>query len=274
MVKRHSCSSFLAWAVYCLFIEWKALIFFGGGVTSLIHGLLRVEIALHSKIFLNKKGTKPLKKLWSICEDGPFFRIEVAALEYYKNQGYFGVHDEGFFVNQTMRAAMLHDLISKKDFMKFFGDFSEPRHLFAQGLLLSASDAGGRAPYLVLTKGELVEKIRAAPKEMIRRFIHTESKLRRFHASPRWNAEDLLKYDDFLDVVSCELLANIAERQIATGSYAGFPDLTLWRGANLKFVEVKSPNDRITPNQKGAFGNVLLTLDIDLTIAAVSDLSR
>jgi hypothetical protein len=235
-----------------------------------------VELGLYAKNVILMKGARKRSRIqWSLYEDGPFDRVEAAALQYFTSKGFSGVHDEGQFINQTIRAAMLCDLKSDKEFMNFSGGFTDPRNLFAQGLLLAAKDGvDGRVQFIALSHRELVQKIRGASKEEIFDFIHADAKKRRFHASPPWNEGEMRRYSEFLNVVGCEFLANIAERQNATGSYAGFPDLTLWRGSDLKFIEVKAPGDRLTPNQMGSFFDVLLPLGIDLCIANIKEVPR
>lgn len=219
----------------------------------------------------DRKSSRRKSKAWSMSEAGPFSRVELAALEFFKKQGFSGVHDEGFFMNQTMRAAMLYDMNSRKEFMSFGSGFSDPRNDYAQGLLSCAKDSSGRFSHICLTGQELVNKIRGAPKDAVKEFLIKDSEKPRFHASPKWGQDKLSKYLEFLDVISFEILADIAELQVQTGAYAGFPDLTLWRDRELTLVEVKSPNDRLTSNQIGAFCNVLLSAKINLFIASVRD---
>jgi len=234
------------------------------------YGIPVMEIAMVSKVFSYRVKKKDLtKRLWSLPGTETFDRIEQIALKYFEETAASGVHDEGFFVNQTMRAAMLHDFKTEKEFRAFAGDFTEPRNSFAQGLLLCARDSGNQHTFIQATQAELVEKIGSTPIEAIREFIANDAKKPRFHASPRWDEETLRKFNEFLDVISLKMLSDIARKQTETGAYAGFPDLTLWQDGKVRFVEVKGPLDRLTPNQQEAFPKALMAAGADLMIASI-----
>ena len=54
---------------------------------------------------------------------------------------------------------------------------------------------------------------------------------------------------------------------------SGKSDLIFWNGEKLKFLEVKSPNDRLRPNQIDYFQSVMEPLGIDYSLIQVSSAS-
>ena len=67
-------------------------------------------------------------------------------------------------------------------------------------------------------------------------------------------------------------LAQIAQI-FATAPYdlrAGWPDLTLWRGNEIRFVEVKSPSDGMHASQARLISAVLVPLGFDTVLAEVN----
>jgi hypothetical protein len=76
------------------------------------------------------------------------------------------------------------------------------------------------------------------------------------------------------EVLGAERLGRIAE-VFATAPYdfrAGWPDLTLWRGGDLRFVEVKSPTDQMHASQARLITTLLLPLGFDVALAEVRPL--
>lgn len=49
----------------------------------------------------------------------------------------------------------------------------------------------------------------------------------------------------------------------------GWPDLTLWRGSELRFIEVKAPGDRIQPSQRKVIEEFAGPLKLDFTLVEV-----
>ncbi|MGJ7523334.1 VRR-NUC domain-containing protein [Variovorax sp. LT1P1] len=49
----------------------------------------------------------------------------------------------------------------------------------------------------------------------------------------------------------------------------GWPDLTLWRGNELRFIEVKAPGDRIQPSQRKVIEEFAGPLELDFTLVEV-----
>ena len=228
------------------------------------------EIPLFSKKHAYKKRGKIInKKVWSNTPSGDYGSIENAALSYFKNLGFEGWNDEGYWINQTMRSAILTGIGTTKEYLEFANNHkqrfpTDPRNYYAQGLLWAAY-----SEELTMNHGELIEKIRCTEKKDILNFIENDAIGKRFHASPTMTPDDKKLYQIFLQILDMEFIAKIASKQVETQDYAGFPDLTLWDAAGLKLVEVKSPTDRLSQNQKGTFANVLTPIGARFEIARI-----
>lgn len=230
------------------------------------------ELSLHSKLVSYKKSGKTLnRKGWSHRETGEFQNIEKAALQHFLEQGYKGWHDEGYWINQTMRSAMLCGMNTKAEFLEFASGFTDPRNSHAQGILASAKDYGDNLNYISLTSAELISKIRFSSKKDVFDFIKDDAAKKRFHASPNMNDLDLVLYQEFLDHIDMDFIADIAKQQVSSKTFAGFPDLTLWKSTGITFLEIKGPSDRLTANQRETFTNVFLPLKLNFEIVSVSE---
>jgi hypothetical protein len=51
---------------------------------------------------------------------------------------------------------------------------------------------------------------------------------------------------------------------------AGWPDLTIWRNGEVRFVEVKGPGDRVHASQRRLLSGVLQPLGLSVTLLEVS----
>jgi hypothetical protein len=239
-----------------------------------------IEIGLRSQIVeFKKKKDIVKKKQWFGVDGAPYDRIEDAALSHYIALGLEGVHDEGHYVNQSMRAGMMCHYKTKKEFVAL-KIYSTPedlktrqfdvRNSFAQGLLQTAKD--GTKPFLRITQAELIENMRKATKDAIYEFLVDDVINGRFHASPAWSGADFRRYRSFLDAVDVNWFADVATQQVKTGTYAGFPDLTLWDGSGLRFVEVKGPGDRFRPYQVSTHRDIFRPTNTDFSVALIHEL--
>jgi hypothetical protein len=228
------------------------------------------KLPLFSKKHAYKKRGKIInKKVWSNTPSGDYGSIENAALSYFKNLGFHGWNDEGYWINQTIRSAILTGIGTTKEYLEFANNRkqrfpTDPRNYYAQGLLWAAY-----SEELTMNHGELIDKIRCTEKKDILNFIENDAIGKRFHASPTMTHDDKKLYQIFLQKLDMEFIAKIASKQVETQDYAGFPDLTLWDAAGLKLVEVKSPTDRLSQNQKGTFANVLTPIGARFEIARI-----
>lgn len=76
---------------------------------------------------------------------------------------------------------------------------------------------------------------------------------------------------ELFDHLGVDRLHAIAER-FATASYdlrAGWPDLTLWRDGEVRFVEVKAPGDSTHASQARLTSNLLVPLGFRVGLAEV-----
>jgi VRR-NUC domain len=223
-------------------------------------------------------GAPVERKAWVSIDGLIHQRIEIAVLRSLELDGYQGFHDEGYWINQTMRAAMLCGIMKREEeankkpvrhSRKVDDSRLDPRNCFAQGLLQIASNS--KLPLIEVSQSELILMIQQCTKGEILEFLKDDASHRRFHASPTWTIEEQKKYSEMSRLIDMELLSRIAALQISTNTFAGFPDLTIWKENRLWLVEVKGPGDKLRPSQKATIENVLVPLRVDFLIATVSE---
>lgn len=76
---------------------------------------------------------------------------------------------------------------------------------------------------------------------------------------------------ELMEVAGVELLHRIATI-FSTAPYdfrSGWPDLTIWRDGQLRFVEVKAPGDKLTSTQKNIAKHFALPLNLDFWMVDV-----
>lgn len=96
-------------------------------------------------------------------------------------------------------------------------------------------------------------------------FTSSTSMLDYFPGLERWMFIELFK------VTGNELIYNIASKFIqAPYEYRrGWPDLTIWRDNELKFVEVKAPGDKLQNSQKVIIENFAKPFGLNFVLAGV-----
>ena len=77
---------------------------------------------------------------------------------------------------------------------------------------------------------------------------------------------------ELLAVAGVDLLHRIATI-FATNPYEyrrGWPDITMWKDGQLRFVEVKAPGDRLGKSQKVIAASFAGPLDLDFSLVEVT----
>lgn len=216
-------------------------------------------------------------KQWRI--KGGFFQkkfgsVEQAALEYYTEQGWTGEREEGFLLQNVIKAALI-----KKMPMTFKAcPLKSVLSGWPEGLEHSTVSPG---------ISEFLDEISASNVAQIERNYRILAKKRPF--AYEWRGmkfekpagHGLLDYHPSIDqklfvglyeVLGANRLRDIAERMaLNPESYGrGWPDLTLWRGNEVIFKEIKAPNDRIRASQRTLIKNILLPLGYQVSVVDVS----
>lgn len=193
-------------------------------------------------------------KGWRFRPDIPMSGVEVAALDHYRHEGWSGAAAEGGLILTLIKAASFDPVPAR------LGDtFIEA--IYAQNVAFDED---------CFTHRQLLTTIRKASRKQIEAnwkvLSATAGQTPAYYPSVR--SEHVLELFDHLGV---DRLHAIAER-FATASYdlrAGWPDLTLWRDGEVRFVEVKAPGDSTHASQARLTSNLLVPLGFRVGLAEV-----
>lgn len=192
-------------------------------------------------------------KLWRVAE-GPFVCIEEAALAHYRKEGWTGVAAEGGLMLTLIKAASFERLAVRNA-----DTFVEA--LYAQNVAF---------PEDRFDPARLVSTVARATEAQLKRnwavISATTGNSPAYYPSVRWE-----HVTELFSVLGPKRLAAVAQ-VFATAPYdlrAGWPDLTMWRGDDLRFVEVKSPSDRMHVSQARLISTVLVPLGFQTMLAEV-----
>lgn len=204
----------------------------------------------HETIVLETSGPKQ----WRFQNAAPFTTIEAAALEHYQADGWRGAAAEGGLILTLIKAASF-PILAERNADTFI------EALYAQNVAFEEDR---------FATATLVQNIRNSTLTQLetnwRLISRTAGETPAFYPAVRWWQVAAL-----YDVLGPDRLAEIAE-VFATAAYdfrAGWPDLTLWRGGNVRFVEVKSPSDQMHASQARLITGLLNPLGFSVTLAEV-----
>lgn len=204
----------------------------------------------HDVIMLDK-GTG---KDWRLHTVHDWSLVEFAALEHYLEQGWSGAASEGGLILTLIKAASFPRL--------------DPRHadtfveaLYAQNVAFAQDK---------FAKDQLLASVSRATRSQI------EDNWKIISASagdtpafyPSVRAEHVF---GLFEALGSDRLAEIAN-VFATAPYdlrSGWPDLTLWKGKTVRFVEVKAPSDSFHASQARLISQLLLPLGFDVCLGEV-----
>jgi hypothetical protein len=203
-----------------------------------------------------------------------FGSVEQAALEYYTENGWTGDREEGFLLQNIIKAALVKRMpltfkaCPLKSVLSGWPDGLEDSTVspriseFLDNISLS-NVARIKRNYRILAK--------KGPFTYERRGIKFEKPaghgLLDYH--PNINRE---LFVGLYKALGTNRLRDIAERMAKDPeSYGkGWPDLTLWRGSELQFKEIKAPGDRLQNSQKKLIKNILLPLGYPVSVVDVA----
>lgn len=207
----------------------------------------------HEIIPLHANGPKR----WCCLETGPWSGVEDAALAHYQSQGWEGANSEGGLMLTLIKAASF-DPLSPRNANTFV------EALYAQNVSF---------PEDKFEPDQLIETILGATLGRLERnwavISRDAGETPYFFPSVRWH-----HIASLFQTLGPERLAAIA-RIFARAPYdyrAGWPDLTLWRDGQVRFVEVKAPGDRLHASQVRLMSELLLPLGYKPGLAEVVEL--
>jgi tetratricopeptide (TPR) repeat protein len=201
----------------------------------------------HDQILLEQGQAK----MWRHQPSDAFTPVELAALAHYQRDGWSGCASEGELMLTLIKAASFPTL--------------DPQHadVFVESLYYH--DVPGR-----LDHETLIANVEATDMDRIARnwriISATAGQSPAYYPRVAWE-----HVGGLFSALGASRLAQVA-RIFATAPYdlrAGWPDLTLWRGKELRFVEVKSPSDGMHASQARLISAVLVPLGFDTVLAEV-----
>lgn len=191
-------------------------------------------------------------KLWRHHPDDAWASVEEATLAHYVAQGWSGAAAEGGLMLTLIKAASFARLQSRNA-----DTFIEA--LYAQNVAFDEDR---------FTRGALINACgRATATQLSRNWAliaATAGETPAFYPQVRWH-----HVSGLFDALGNERLAAIA-RLFADAPYdlrAGWPDLTLWRDREVRFVEVKAPSDSMHASQTRLIATILKPLGYQVTLA-------
>ncbi|MCF8707863.1 VRR-NUC domain-containing protein [Rhizorhapis sp. SPR117] len=193
-------------------------------------------------------------KEWRMLPSGTMGPVEMAALDHYATQGWSGAAAEGGLMLTLLKAASFDALPARHadTFIEalYAQNVAFPEDRFEHGTLLRSVSRASRAQI------EHNWKIIAA----------TAGETPAFYPAVR--AEHVFA---LFDQLGPRRLRDVAElfAQAPYDLRAGWPDLTLWRDGEIRFVEVKAPGDSMHASQARLISTILVPLSFNVGIAEV-----
>lgn len=193
-------------------------------------------------------------KMWRHRPGDPFTSVEIAALAHYQRDGWSGCAAEGGLILTLIKAASFERLDQS-----YADTFIEAIYYHRFAGLSPTPDA----------KTMLANVATAEMQRIVRNWTvisATAGHSPAFYPRVGWE-----HVEGLFPALGAARLTEIA-RIFAKAPYdlrAGWPDLTLWRGSEVRFVEVKSPSDGMHASQARLISTLLVPLGFDTVLAEV-----
>lgn len=193
-------------------------------------------------------------KEWRCSADDRWDCVEEAALRHYEREGWTGLAAEGGLILTLLKAASF-DPLPVRNADTFVEALYAQNVVYEEDLVDAArliENAGNASLGRIELNWELISA--------------TAGDTPAFYPKVQWTHVKSL-----FEALGTERLAEIA-RVFATAPYdyrAGWPDLTLWRGTDVRFVEVKSPSDQLHASQSRLMSGLLVPLGFRTGLAEV-----
>ena len=225
--------------------------------------------------------------LWRISSNEEYIRIEAAALAHFVKQGWYGFCDEGGIILNLIKATSFKTLSLRH------------RSIFIEAIY--AQNVAFKEDYFLVD--DLLQNILSSNKDQVERnfelmvdgsdYHHTITALP-YIGKGSDNIEGttinvnesscVLDYFPYLtkdlvmglyNTIGTKTLYDIANI-FSKSPYEyrkGWPDITIWKGEELRFIEIKSPNDRIRKSQSKVIQDVLKPLGLNVTIIDIVNIA-
>ena len=211
----------------------------------------RLEIG-HEIVELEKGAGKD----WRSDPERNWTSIEHATLERYADHGWVGAAAEGGLILTLIKAASFRHLPERHA-----DTFIEA--LYAQNVAFEEDRFDVRGMLRCINQADLTQ-LRRNWKLIAKRAGSTPA----YYPNVRWE-----HVEGLFGSLGSERLSKITET-FATAPYdlrAGWPDLTLWRNDQVRFVEVKGPKDSMHAKQARLISSLLRPLGFDVALAEVAE---
>jgi hypothetical protein len=218
-----------------------------------------------------EKGALP--KQWRLPSATAFLPVERAALAHFEREGWRGYWGEGGLILNLIKAmsfpiiSLRHRCICTEALYAQNVAFQEDR--FDVEVMLSqvakATPAQIASNYKRMVSREAHSEKGTVTSGVTWTSVSTQSMLDHFPHLELWMFLELHA------ALGNKLLRHIAG-VFATDPYTlrgGWPDLTIWKSDQVRFVEVKAPGDKRQPRQRVLFDMILKPLSLDVVIANV-----
>ncbi len=216
----------------------------------------------YMEIYL-RRGTAP--RTWISPLDGKNTSVEKATMDYFKSDGWRGFSGEGGLILNlikvmsfkdppaTYRTAFIEALYAQNV------SYDEDRYTldFLLGnVLVADKDWITKNFDLMATNNPITEGYG---------YTSTTSMLDLFPGLEKW------MFTELLEVAGNRLIHRIAEKfGVSPYEYRrGWPDITMWKENDLKFVEVKAPGDQLKDSQQKLISDLALPLGLNFFVASV-----
>jgi hypothetical protein len=193
-------------------------------------------------------------KLWRHGPEDTWASVEEAALAHYVAQGWSGAAAEGGLMLTLIKAASFSRLQPRNA-----DTFIEA--LYTQNVAFDEDR---------FTRSALIDACERATTAQLSRnwalIAATAGKTPAFYPRVHWH-----HVSGLFEALGTERLAAIA-RLFANAPYdlrAGWPDLTLWRNREVRFVEIKAPSDSMHASQTRLITTILKPLGYQVTLTEV-----
>ncbi|KIM19337.1 hypothetical protein M408DRAFT_31330 [Serendipita vermifera MAFF 305830] len=198
-----------------------------------------------------KPSPKPMRRssgktLWK-GENEESVGVEEFALEHYARKGFKGKHCEGR-ITRFLFALLFHDILFHPSVPGVFETVYQtaPLDLVHDTFYSARKELVDKRLEEILTPGKALKIVEERDEELREDGV--------FFVGGRWDTferEELLEIVQFMPESVIHIICQLQAMDFE-GSAGGVPDLILWSvdEEEVKFVEVKSPNDKLSETQK------------------------
>ncbi len=207
---------------------------------------------------------------WVSPKDGRHISVEEAVLDKFRLDGWRGYSGEGGLILNLIKAMSFNRLSPRNRATYIEALYAQnvafAEDLFAPEAMLAQVAAANRRMVeanfdVMVSRQNLIIQYEGISS------TSSTSMLDYFPGLERWMFVELLE-------VAGNMLMHSIARTFATAPYnfrRGWPDITMWRGGELRFVEVKAPGDKLRDSQKTIVTEFAKPLGLRFSLTAVRD---